>query len=162
MFIELTLALVLVVVLFAIYRFLIVTSSTESQLAVFTKTTTTNYPVMIPQGTYKKHYYSADTFALWEFILVTILWQGCTFTPKDNDTGICNMNLLIPCSKETGDVSLAMSQRDNKPCVRVDFVDRYYEMRPIEMTGYEVNRYINVVTSKTSGKILDINTLTLT
>ncbi len=54
-------------------------------------------------------------------------------------------------------MSLADSVYDGRPTVRVDYEDRFWESRKLDD-----NRFLSIVTSKETGEIGDIHTLTRT
>ena len=66
------------------------------------------------------------------YAMVSMLWKGVEF----HDNGTCTTILRAPAAwfinEEHGNVEIHNSVLDNKPCIKVSFADRFYEMREMQ------------------------------
>lgn len=133
----------------ALYKHLCVSElTTEQWLNIYQLAACQPLPKI--SGKYYKQYWNADTFNLPTFLLVNSLWRGVRF-----DKNNCTLFSFAGIPLEKGEVSIADSVYGGQPCIRVDFQNRFYEIRQ-----YDPTYLINVVTSKDHGQvILDINML---
>ena len=110
----------------------------------------------LPTGEFRGDFVGLYTDSTVAKALVPWLWEGVTF---DGPQATLSLNSWVSwfLPQESGTVSLAESVYDGRPTVRVDYEDRFWESRQLDD-----NRFLSIVTSKETGEIGDIHTLTRT
>ena len=110
----------------------------------------------IPTGSFRGDFVGLYTGSAVANAVVPFLWDGVTF---DGDLATLSLNPWVSwfLPQESGTVSLAESVYDGRPTLRVDYEDRFWESRKLDD-----NRFLSIVTSKETGDIGDIHTLTRT
>lgn len=104
----------------------------------------------LPDGEYRARYENADTFNVFVYALVAAVWKGGVL-----QDGVWSTTLNVGTSSERGDVTVgAASVLDGRPCVRVDFSWRFYEVRP-RADG----SFLSIV--RQEGRVLDVHVLKL-
>ena len=110
----------------------------------------------LPAGEFRGDFVGLYTDSNLAKAVVPWLWEGVTF---DGPQATLSLNSWVSwfLPQESGTVSLAKSVYDGRPTVRVDYEDRFWESRKLDD-----NRFLSIVTSKETGEIGDIHTLTRT
>ena len=102
------------------------------------------------EGKYKSYYENAEMMDVFTYFYVTSTWYGFTYK-----NGKVIQNLTIGKEVATS-ISFSKSVLDEKPCVRIDFTDRYYEIRPLIRKRFS---FLCIMRDKEINEILDVHIL---
>ena len=155
--------IIIIIITIYYYKIIFVSKYTTSKLVDEFKSIYINKQLLLPPGNYSSHYENADTFNLWQYILVQLIWNGGYIDSNQ----IWHTKTRFINNSESGDNIIGNSIIDNKPCNIINFNDnagsagkRYYEIRQRSSGEYLsiVRRYESDIRQK-SDKILDIHIL---